>query len=99
MGQKVLKNSSIMSLTGCYVTREVYESGLLISSQQESADVPHRTLNASCTISSQCLLHGSYNQRLCDFQDYCNHLYYINDRCDCASAWKKTAGLVIPTST
>lgn len=34
----------------------------------------------------------------CEFSDYCNHLFYQEDRCDCVTSWKKTPGLVVPTS-
>jgi hypothetical protein len=95
MGQKVFKNSSMISFTGYYPTREAYESGLLVSSFNESADADRHTLKTSWASSPKCRA----NQSVCEFQDYCNHLYYINDRCDCASVWKKTTGLVIPTST
>jgi len=94
MGQKVFKNRNMTSLTGYYPTREAYESGLLVSSFNESAGADHRTLKTSWATSPKCHV----NQSVCEFQDYCNHLYYINDRCDCASVWKKTTGLVIATS-
>jgi hypothetical protein len=98
MGQKVF-NGSLMSFTGYYPTREAYESGLLGSSFKESAGTHQQTLKAPYAPSPQSLLHDSAHQSACEFQDYCNHLYYINDRCCCASSWKKTTGLVIPTST
>ncbi|MBA4391200.1 MAG: hypothetical protein C0399_09700 [Syntrophus sp. (in: bacteria)] len=94
MGQKIF-NGSLMSFTGYYPTREAYESGLLVSSFKESAGIHHQTSKVSYTTSPQCLLS---DQTACEFQDYCNHLYYINDRCCCASSWKKMTGLVLPTS-
>ncbi len=79
MGQKLFTNSTAISASGYYVGREVYESGLLVSSLRRSG----------------C----GADQSVCEFDDYCSHRYYINDRCDCACTWKKTTGLVIPTST
>ncbi len=37
-------------------------------------------------------------QSACEFQDYCNHLYCVDGRCDCPWSWKKSAGLVLPAS-
>jgi hypothetical protein len=98
MAQKVF-NSSLKSFSEYYPTREVYESGLIGSSLKGSAGVDRQTSKGPYTLSPQCLLYGGAHQSDCEFQDYCNHLYYINDRCCCASSWKKMTGLVIPTST
>ncbi|NLT22022.1 MAG: hypothetical protein GXX82_03145 [Syntrophorhabdus sp.] len=38
------------------------------------------------------------DQSACEFQDYCNHLYCIDGRCDCPWSWKKSAGLALPAS-
>jgi len=38
------------------------------------------------------------DQSACEFRDYCNHLYYIDGRCNCLWSWTKTAGLVLPVS-
>jgi hypothetical protein len=95
MGQKALKNSSMVSYTGYYPTPEAYESGLLVSSFNQSADTDRQALKtSSVTRFPECCV----NQSSCEFQDYCNHLYFIHERCNCASTWKKTAGLALPTS-
>ena len=98
MGQKVF-NGSFMSFTGHYPTREAYESGLIGSSFKEPAGEHRQISKGPHATSPQCLLYGGAHQSACEFQDYCNHLYYIDDRCCCASSWKKMTGLVIPTST
>lgn len=38
------------------------------------------------------------DQSACEFQDFCNHLYCIDGRCDCPWSWKKSAGLALPAS-
>jgi hypothetical protein len=99
MGQKVFKNNSIMTLEGVYPTLDAYKSCLSGPTLRESTNMHHHTFNASCGESPWCSTRDGIGQSICEFQDYCNHLYYINDRCDCASAWKKTTGLVMPKST
>ncbi|MCX5814017.1 MAG: hypothetical protein NT178_15960 [Proteobacteria bacterium] len=99
MGQKVFKNNSMMTFEGFYPTREAYESCLSGPSLKESTNVHQHTFNTFCAGSPECRRQDKIGQSVCEFQDYCNHLYYIDDRCDCASVWKKTAGLVIPIST
>jgi hypothetical protein len=37
-------------------------------------------------------------QPACEFSDFCNHMYYIEDRCSCAKTWRRTPGLVLPAS-
>jgi hypothetical protein len=100
MGQKAFKNNSMMTLEGFYPARGAYESYPSGFSHKESANVHQYAFNTFCVGSSQrCSRQDDTGQSGCEFQDYCNHLYYIDDRCDCASAWQKTTGLVIPTST
>jgi hypothetical protein len=96
MGQKVFKKSSMMTFEGFYPTREEHENCLPESFLKVSTNIG---LNTFCTGSFQCCLRqDSVEQSVCEFRDYCNHLYYIDDKCDCASVWKKTTGLVIPIS-
>ncbi len=100
MGQKAFKNNTMMTLEGLYPTREACESYPSGFSHKESANAHQHTFNAFCAgISQRCSRQESIGQSMCEFQDYCNHLYYIDDRCDCASVWQKRTGLVIPTST
>jgi hypothetical protein len=99
MGQKVFKNNSEMGSESISPTYEVYESCLSVSSHKKFTAIHQQTLNTFSAGFSQCRLSQDITgQSVCEFQDYCNHLYYINDKCDCAYAWKKTTGLVIPTS-
>jgi hypothetical protein len=98
MGQKVFKNNSRMTFEGFYSTNNVYESCLSAPFLKESTNAYQHMFNTFCDGYSQCCLsQDSIGQSLCEFQDYCNHLYYMDDRCDCALAWQKTTGLVIPT--
>ena len=34
----------------------------------------------------------------CEFRDFCSQLYYIDGKCRCMTAWKRSAGLVLPVS-
>lgn len=88
----------MMTFEGFYPTREAYESYLSEPSPKTSANMHQHTSDTLCAESPQCRHQDSIGQSVCEFQDYCNHLYYTDDKCDCASAWKKTTGLVIPTS-
>lgn len=97
MGQRVF-SGSFMGFAGSYTTRAAYESGLLGSSLKESTGGSYQSLETSNITSPQCLLRDNTHQATCEFQDYCNHRYYIDDRCCCATSWKKMTGLVIPTS-
>ena len=95
MGQKVFKNSSLIVSTGYYYpARPVDEKDLLLLSLHDCADTGRCVAEDSCAASAQCAV----SQSVCEFQDYCNHLYYIDGRCDCMWAWKRTAGLVLPVS-
>jgi|GEM_PF-3044002 len=99
MGQKVFKNNSMMAFEGFYPARDAYEIYPSGFSHKETANAHQRTLNTFYVETSKyCPCQDGAGQSVCEFQDYCNHLYYINDRCDCASVWHKTTGLVIPTS-
>lgn len=94
MGQKVFRNGSLIISTGYYYpTRPVDEEDLLLLSFHDHAGTG-RCVDDSCTAAMLCAV----SQAVCEFQDYCNHLYYIDGRCDCPSAWKRTAGLVLPVS-
>ena len=89
MGQKAFKNSSPLTFTGSYPTHGAYESDLLGPFS--------KTIHAAEPIPASpdpCRT----GQSFCEFKDFCNHLYYIKDRCDCAFAWKRMSGLVLPTS-
>jgi hypothetical protein len=99
MGQKVFKNNSEMTFERFYPTHEVYESWLSGSSLKKSTNMLRHTLNSFCAGSFECgLSQDITGQSACEFQDYCNHLYFIDDKCDCTCTWQKTTGLVIPTS-
>lgn len=88
----------MMISEGFYPVQETYENYLSGPPLKKSVNMHQSAFNAFCIESPQCCRQDGNNKSFCEFQDYCNHLYYIDDRCDCASAWKKTAGLVIPTS-
>ncbi len=96
MGQRVLENSSLMSLLEHYPTRVTQSGDTPGVSLHGCAEADYRgTLRTVGTVSR-----GYCSDKAgCEFQDYCNHLYYIDDRCDCAWTWKRTTGLVLPTST
>jgi hypothetical protein len=98
MGQKFFKKNSEMTFEGIYPAYEIQESYFSGSSLKKSADMHQHVLNTiSAEFSKCCLSQDIKGQSVCEFQDYCNHLYYIDDKCDCACTWQKTTGLVIPT--
>jgi hypothetical protein len=97
-----------MTISGSYPTYEAYESGLLMppftrsralrcaGEYNSSGDIaPDSPWDESlgCETSLDPTAHSS-----CEFRDFCNHLYTVDFMCDCEVAWKKRAGLVLPTS-
>jgi len=88
MGQKAFKNSPYLTLEEFYPSSGAYESRFPHTS-------PPETLNAGPAFASdrQCPA-----QSACEFKDFCNHMYYVEDRCCCATVWKKMPGLVLPAS-
>jgi hypothetical protein len=109
MERKRIGNGTMRTISGSYPTREAYESGLLLPLRTQSIGATHGLeaeagsgsidSGSSRSGSAECLAALNHAESsTCEFRDYCNHLYSVEFTCNCATAWKKRAGIVLPTS-
>lgn len=110
MERKRIGNSAMRTISGSYPTREAYESGLLLpfrAGDAGFANGPESRTSGRAGIDSpsgraasmECPATRNHADGFsCEFRDYCNHLYSVEQTCNCATAWKKRAGIALPTS-
>ena len=110
MGKRNFQRTGFITLSGAYPTREALESELLSPS---FARTPRLVRDARAPFSDPLFAVDSMGEELfgcatsaghdagatCEFRDFCNHLYTMEFACDCEVAWKKRAGLALPTLT
>jgi hypothetical protein len=99
-----------MTLSGSYPTPEAFASGLFFPSFPRclrpgcgeghadgslplEADPLWEGPDESTTLT------GATPHSACEFEDFCNRVYGADLLCDCEKAWKRRAGLVLPTLT
>lgn len=111
MERKRIANGTMRTISGSYPTREAYESGLLLPLRAQPASPTNRfeapeagpgrgNSLSGRTGSMECFAARNHAESsTCEFRDYCNQLYSAEFRCNCATAWKKRAGIALPTST
>jgi hypothetical protein len=109
MERKPVRNNMLRTISGSYPTREAYESGLLLppltraaghTNRPEAVDAGSGRSLSRRSGSGECLAARDHAESsTCEFRDYCNHLYSVEFTCNCATAWKKRAGIALPTST
>jgi hypothetical protein len=88
MGRKILDTTHLMTLP---TTRQ--RSPFTSASAEDFADGQYLFVGLD-----EMAVASFIDQSACEFQDYCNHLYCIDGRCDCPWSWKKSAGLALPAS-
>jgi hypothetical protein len=89
MGQKTFKNDPHLTLAEFYPSSGASDSTSrhFFLQAEPIADGPASPSSRKCP-----------SQSACEFSDFCNYMYYIEDRCLCATSWKRLPGLVLPTS-
>jgi hypothetical protein len=89
MGQKTFKNDLHLTFIEFYPSSGAsdHRSSRFFLQAEPGADGPAPPSSRQCP-----------TQSVCEFSDFCNHMYYIEDRCRCANSWKRMPGLVLPTS-
>jgi hypothetical protein len=110
MERKRIGNNTMRTISGSYPTREAYESGLLLPLREQPIGAPRHSeagkagsgsivSGSGRSGSGECLAARNHAESsTCEFRDYCNHLYSVEFTCNCATAWKKRAGIALPTS-
>ncbi len=88
MGRKILDTTHLMTLP-----RTGQKSPFTPASAEHFADGQYLFVGLYEMVAVSFI-----DQSACEFQDYCNHLYCIDGRCDCPWSWKKSAGLALPAS-
>lgn len=85
MGQRIDKHKSIISYAEFYPSFQGFDEEISVSFQDGELPTDKVALRV-------------YDKFPCEFQDYCNHLYYSNGKCNCSMGWKKRTGLALPVS-
>jgi len=97
MERKRVKGGTMRTISGSYPTREAYESGLLLPRTDHAGH--GRGLEAGRKGMERLAARNAAEGSTCEFRDFCNHLYSPGFTCNCATAWRKRAGIALPTST
>ena len=107
MGKRDIRPQMLMTLSGSYPTRAAYESGLFLPSFAQPRALRHYSeytvpdldgMASDSTWDEASPCPGADGHSSCEFSDFCNHMYTAEFACDCKIAWKKRAGLALPTS-
>ena len=106
MGRRDTTITGFMTLSGSYPTPEACASGLFFPSfprclrpgrfkGQVEGSLPFEADPVWGDPDESTSLTGG----TCEFQDFCNRVYGTDLSCDCEKAWKRRAGLALPTLT
>ncbi len=106
MGRKAMRFDVLLNLEGSYPIPDIYEGGTISPAHHElsntnirSSSLRHRDESTGLVRSAGCRLPADRESRfVCEFRDYCNHLYVIDGTCDCASTWRRKPGFALPAS-